>query len=399
MDEKRDVLVIGGGYAGVLAATRLARKGGAKVAVTLVNERPAFVERIRLHERAARAEERPVLLEHLVGPSVRVHVGRVSTVDLATRTARIAADGAVETRRFDELLLAVGSVGSDGGVLGVREHAHSLATAEQARRLLAALSALPPGATVVVCGGGLTAIEAATELAEAYPQLHVKLVTGGRVAPGVSSGGRRYVLEVMASLGITVHEEAVVEAVDPHRVVCAGGTSLQADLTLWACGFRAPSLMRNIGLAVQPDGRARVDAFLRSTSHPFVRVIGDAAAVGPQDACLRMSCQAAMPMGAYAADDVAARLSGQNAGPFRFGFSAQCISLGRKRGLVQMVNPDDTPSDRMFTGRPGAILKELVCRFTVLMLRAERRGFEYRWPRSKNILPEGAPAVLQERAA
>jgi NADH dehydrogenase FAD-containing subunit len=48
MTENTDVVVIGGGYAGVMTANRLTRRDD--VTVTLVNPRPTFVERIRLHQ-------------------------------------------------------------------------------------------------------------------------------------------------------------------------------------------------------------------------------------------------------------------------------------------------------------------------------------------------------------
>ena len=48
MTENTDVVVIGGGYAGVMAANRLTQRDD--VTVTLINPRPTFVERIRLHQ-------------------------------------------------------------------------------------------------------------------------------------------------------------------------------------------------------------------------------------------------------------------------------------------------------------------------------------------------------------
>ena len=48
MTENTDVVVVGGGYAGVMAANRLTRRGD--VTVTLINPRPSFVHRVRLHQ-------------------------------------------------------------------------------------------------------------------------------------------------------------------------------------------------------------------------------------------------------------------------------------------------------------------------------------------------------------
>jgi NADH dehydrogenase FAD-containing subunit len=92
-----------------------------------------------------------------------------------------------------------------------------------------------------------------------------------------------------------------------------------------------------------------------------------------------MSCQSAMPQGAHAADSIAARLRGQVVQPFRFGFTAQCVSLGRRDAVVQFVRHDDSPTDRILTGWLGATVKELVCKFAVEMAFSESRLHLYRW--------------------
>jgi hypothetical protein len=92
-----------------------------------------------------------------------------------------------------------------------------------------------------------------------------------------------------------------------------------------------------------------------------------------------MSCALALPMGGYVAD----LLSGATDEPFRFGFAVQCISLGRKDGIIDFVNADDTPRGIAITGHAGAWVKELVCRYTVMSLRLETRGFHYSWPKAE----------------
>jgi len=86
-----------------------------------------------------------------------------------------------------------------------------------------------------------------------------------------------------------------------------------------------------------------------------------------------MACAVAMPMGSHVADNVSAAVNHKSLQPFRFSYALECISMGRHDALIQTVHGDDTPKDRIFTGRLGAFIKENICRYTVFSLRLEKR--------------------------
>jgi NADH:quinone reductase (non-electrogenic) len=102
---------------------------------------------------------------------------------------------------------------------------------------------------------------------------------------------------------------------------------------------------------------------MRSVSHPDVYAIGDAAfAMGPGGKPLRMSCASGQPMAWQAADAIAARLTGGKLPNAPLRYVNQCISLGRKEGLIQYVTADDRAVPAVLTGRLAAVYKELVCK-------------------------------------
>jgi NADH:ubiquinone reductase (H+-translocating) len=179
----------------------------------------------------------------------------------------------------------------------------------------------------------------------------------------------------------------------PGGVRVAEGTSdpetHAAEIVVLATGLRASRLAEDSGLGTTPDGRLTVDVTLRSPTHPGIWGAGDAAAaMGADGAPLRMGCATAMPQAAHVADAILADLAGEPAPPFRFDFFMQCVSLGRRRGLVQRVNARDEPEERVASGRLGAWLKELVCRFSLFMLHLERRRpGTYAWPGAGRAAP------------
>jgi NADH dehydrogenase len=181
------VVVVGGGYAGTLAANHLRQRPD--IDITLVNSRPVFVERIRLHQLVADSGAATADYGTLLGDGIRLIVDTVDHIEVAARRILLIS-GAELT--YDYLIYAVGSTGAmPSTVPGAAEFAHSIADLESAQRLRYALADLPADGPVTVVGGGLTGIETASELAE--QRRPVTLVCGGILGPSLSNRGRRSV--------------------------------------------------------------------------------------------------------------------------------------------------------------------------------------------------------------
>lgn len=378
------VVILGAGYAGTLAALRLAARvrSGPRARVTLVNAVPHFVERVRLHQLAAGQTLTHRPLESILrGSGVELCIGHVQELDAAAHRLRLTtASGEARSLPWDYLLYAAGSGQGRADVPGVREHAYGIASEADARRLAAAVRALPAGSRVVVVGGGLTGLEAASELAETFPALRVQLVSAGPVGPGLSERGRAYVRDTLRALGIELREHSPVIAVEPGALTLTGGT-VPFDAAVWCGGFLPSPLAAAAGLRHNAAGQLVVGADLRALDQPEIFGCGDGAGFADGAHGLRMSCAVAMPMAAQAADNLAAVIAGRTPQPHGFAYAAQCLSLGRRAGIVQRVGADDAPRPLIVTGRIGARLKEVVCRYTMVALSIERYvGGTYTWP-------------------
>ncbi|MFJ3976465.1 NAD(P)/FAD-dependent oxidoreductase [Streptomyces sp. NPDC090021] len=361
------IVVLGAGYTGAIAAGRLAKRLHQEdVTITLVNPEPDFVERVRLHQVAAGQDLKPrPFAEMFAGTGVQLKLAKVTAVDVDRKAVAVAAANGLgrEELAYDTLVYALGSGWHDGGVPGTAEHAHEVSSRPGALRLRDRLAALGAGRPVVVVGGGLTGLEAATEIAEARPDLDVALAAHGALGDWLSEKGRTHLRKVMDGLGITVHEHARVDAVGADRVTTADGRTLPAEVTVWTTGFAVHPIARATGLELADGDRIVVDGTMRSVSHPDVYAVGDAAmAMGPGDKPLRMSCASGVPMAWQAADAIAARLAGTEVPRVSIRYFQQCVSLGRKEGLIQFVTADDRAVDKTLTGRTAARYKELICK-------------------------------------
>ncbi|MFJ2935109.1 NAD(P)/FAD-dependent oxidoreductase [Streptomyces sp. NPDC087219] len=361
---KHRIVVLGAGYAGATAAGRLAKRlHRDDVEITLVNGETEFVERVRLHQLAGGQDlpSRP-LRDVYAGTGVELRSAWVTAVDVDSRTVELTGEQGAETLGYDTLVYALGSTAGALDVPGVAEHAHSVAGKQDALRLRARLGELEPGGTVLIVGGGLTGIEAATEIAEARPDLKVALAARGGVGDWLSDKARRHLRTVFDRLGITVHEGADIVRVEADGVVTGEGREIPARLTVWTAGFAVHPIAAATTLEVSGTGRIVVDATMRSVSHPDVYAVGDAAlAEGPGGKPLRMSCATASPMAWQAADSLAARLTGRKVPENSIGYAAQCISLGRRDAIFQKVTHDDEVTSTVITGWAGARIKELIC--------------------------------------
>lgn len=353
-----EVLVIGGGYAGVMAANRVAGAGGH---VTMVNPRPKFVERIRLHQLAADNDDAVEDYAAILNENVRLVVDTAVRIDAADRRVELASGDALT---YDYLVYAVGSTGAvPAAVPGAAEFAYPLSELEQAQRLRARLADVPVTAPIVVVGGGLTGIEAASEFAESGRP--VTLV--GTLGPSLSKSGRRSVAKQLRTLGVTILE-TIVTAVTADSVI-AGGRTLPSAATVWTAGFGVPGLAAASGLTTDEVGRLVTDETLTSVDDPHIVATGDAAT--PSRLPYRMSCQSGLPLGAFAGDTVLARMAGEQPSDVSVPFAAQCISIGRSHGTVQFQRKDDSPTGVYIGGRAGAFIKEQVCRYTLKWMTGE----------------------------
>ncbi|MFJ3940086.1 NAD(P)/FAD-dependent oxidoreductase [Streptomyces parvus] len=362
--QQHRVVVIGAGYTGATAAGRLARRlRGEDVSITLVNAEPDFVERVRMHQLAVGQTLRPRPFDEMfAGTGVELRLGRVTGIDVDRRTVTVTGPDGPSDLEYDTLVYALGSAWTTQGVPGTTEHAHEIAGRDGALRLRDRLAALAPGSPVTVVGGGLTGVEAATELAETRPDLDVSLIARAGLGDWLSPKGARHLHKVFSNLRITTHEHTTVTAVHADRVTTTEG-DIPAAVTIWTTGFAVHPIARATTLETGETGQITVDATMRSLSHPDVYAIGDAALVtGPGDKPLRMSCASGVPTAWQAADAIAARLTDSKLPTISARYFNQCISLGRKEGLIQYVTADDRAVSAALTGRLAALYKELVCK-------------------------------------
>jgi len=343
-----NILIIGGGFAGVWAAAGIKRQartsglGETDLQVTLVDASDDMVIRPRLYERDPQSYR--VGLDRVLGPiGVRRVAGTATGIDTAAKQVSVLErDGSTTVLGYDKLVLAAGSRGVRPNLPGA-EHLFDADQMVSAARLQHHLTRLPtrpdsPGRyTAVVIGAGFTGIEVVCEIADRLREI-TGTTDGGRVVlveradvvgPELGAGPRPEILSALDALGVEQRLGSVVSEVTADGVRLSDGTTIPADTVVWTAGMLANPLTQQIPGQRDHLGRLVVDEYLRVVGVPDVYAAGDtAAAVAEPGHPVTQSCQHAVPQGKFVGQNVAADLLGLDAVPFAPDPYVTCLDLG-----------------------------------------------------------------------
>jgi NADH dehydrogenase len=355
------VVIVGGGFAGLNAAKKLAH--ARDLEVTLVDRRNHHLFQPLLYQVATAGLSpadiavpiRGILSRHR---NTRVLQGEVNSVDFASRKV-VTEFGALE---YDYLLLACGARHSYFGHADWESYAPGLKTIEQAteirRRILLAFEkaerSQDPDArrkflTFVIVGGGPTGVELAGAIGEMsrytlardFRAINARLTrvflmeAGPRILPMFAADIADRATHDLETLGVQVWTSSQVTRVDEQGVQ-VGDEQIQAGTVIWAAGVQASSLGGRLGLPVDRQGRIIVEPDLSIPGHPRAFVAGDQAHCKLHGEPLPGTATVAMQQGWYVARTIQREMRGQPREPFRFVDKGIMATIGRDRAVVQL---------------------------------------------------------------
>ena len=352
--EMQRILVLGAGFAGLWSAIGAARKLDElgirpdQVEVVVVSRTAWHSIRVRNYE--TDLDGTRVRLDDLLDPiGVRHIEGEVTDIDVERRTVACSVLGTSCVLSYDRLVFALGSRLARPPIPGLAADAFDIDTYEEAARLNAHISALPscppfPGQyTGLVVGGGLTGIEAATEMAGKLRAAIAQAPSAGRAAlpkvvladrqPWIGSdmgeSARPVIAEALRALGIETRVGVAVASVDRRGATLTNGERIDAATVVWCAGMQAHPLTARFPVQRDRLGRLPVDACLKVDGMPAVFAAGDSAwflvdGLHPSV----MSCQHARPMGRFAGHNVVCDLLGLPMLPLRIEWYTTILDLG-----------------------------------------------------------------------
>lgn len=344
---RKQILIIGAGFAGMwaaLSAARLADKNQQDIDITVIAPQPELRVRPRFYESAVQTLVAPLqpLFEVTGVTFLRGTVEKIlpTSKEVSWKDTR----GETRLHRYDRLVLASGSQVNRSIVAGAAEHAFDLDQLESAAVLeqhLQDLAKQPESKarnTVVVCGGGFTGIEMALELPGrlsdilgADAKTRVVVVERG-AQPGArwSQELRDVIAEASTELNVEWMVNSEVESVDASGVTLKDGQTIASQTVIWTVGVQANGLTAQIDAPRDRQGRLHVNANLQVVGHEDIYATGDVAYAATDDKGNHalMTCQHAILLGKFAGNNVAASLLNVEPLPYRQEMYVTCLDLG-----------------------------------------------------------------------
>ncbi|PJZ51807.1 NAD(P)/FAD-dependent oxidoreductase [Leptospira adleri] len=391
MSQTHKVLIAGGGYAGIIAANRLARKK-LPLEITLITAKEEFQERIRNHQALAGTLKKQYSVRSLLHDKVNLVISKIEKIEVQKK--RIVLENG-KTHPYDFLIYSLGISGSK--VSKFTEQYVQLTEPDDCGRMFGILKKMKT-ANVTVLGAGLSGIEAASELATQFPDIQITLVDADILGKGFSAEAIVKIKEFFLKNKVRLLENSKILKYEKDRLVTIEGKTILHDVCILANGFSASPIGTAAGLRTNPIGQVYVNSFLEVENHPEILGAGDSVQIVSSGYDhLKMACATALPMGIYAAERLSYRLgtkSKKGKDSFSLAYLGRNVSLGRKDGVIQESEPDDSPTRKIWTSRSAVWIKELICKFTVLSFRLEKRFDFYFWKSFPTIKEEFRADVL-----
>ena len=317
-------LIVGGGYAGLHAATALDRAG---VPTSLIDADPAHGFITRLAAVAAGTAPEGDAFAPFRELGFSVVQGRVRRVD----DGRVTLDDGAEIEA-SSVIVAAGSVAARPPVPGI-EHAASLRTTSDARTLRQKLASANE---VVVVGGGATGVQLAGEIALGRPGTTVRLVEEApRLLGSYGRGVGMDAWRTLARRGVRIHLRQRVERIDAAGLDLASGRRLDG-LVVWAGGFRAAGTVFGDHVPLR-DGRIDVTSDLRVRGWKRTFAAGDVAAHTDRSGDVTpMSAQIAVQAGTGAGENASRLFRGRPTRAVELKQRGWVLDLGGGRGVADL---------------------------------------------------------------
>ncbi len=367
MGERKRILIVGSGFAGMYAAMQMAplAKAGHRVMVVSADnfmQYQPFLPEVAsgtIDPRAAVVPLRPVLRH------AEVTVGEVTNIDHDARRAAVRIpDGQGVSMDYDVLVLTAGSWSRVLPVPGLAERGIGFKTVQEAIYLrnhvlsrldVAAETDEPDRAraalTFVFVGAGYAGVEALGELEDLardamanYPSLHagqmrwVLVEAGSQILPELPLDLARYAQERLERRRIEVLLRTRLESAEGGLLRLSDGQTFEADTLVWTTGVKPAPLAASSGLPLDERGRVEVDDHLRVIAVPDAWAAGDVAAV-PDVTTGGMApptAQHAMRQGKRLGRNVTASILGGRQEPFVWRNVGGVCSLGRYKGVADV---------------------------------------------------------------
>lgn len=368
MSAARQIVILGGGFAGIYTALELDRLIARRqdVEVTLVNRENFLLFTPMLHEVAASDLDPTDIVNpiHKLLKRVKFFCGSLDRIDLQRKVVHVSHGDEFHAHelRFDHLVLALGNVAHFFDLPGLAQNALTMKSLGDAMHLRNQMIALLEEAdfeccksirdrllTFVVAGGGFAGVETAAAMQDFllaalpnYSNLQKKDIkvilvhSGPTLLPELSAPLGEYAGTILGERGMEIKLNTRVQGFENRMAKLSDGSKFETCTLVWTAGSAPHPLLDGLDCA-KLRGKVLVDATLQVRDQQGVWALGDCAAI-PDSAggYYPPTAQHAIREARRAARNIINVIDGSKPEPFHFKALGQLASLGARRGVAQI---------------------------------------------------------------
>lgn len=377
MNQLHKIVIIGGGAGGLELATQLGQSLGkrAQAQITLVDQKLTHIWKPLLHEIAAgtlnpHAEETNYFAhaakhhyQFVLGHFIDINREHKQVIlESATLNSQHTTSTSVHLE-YDTLILAVGSTSNDFNTEGVKQHCHFLDSRQQADIFQQDLLHLYLEAqnqnntrslNIAIIGAGATGVELAAELFQAKKtffkyglnkidptDFNITIIEAAdRILPSLSETMAKHTRHQLEKYDIKLLTQHRVARVDNEKIHFSDGTSIDAELKVWAAGIKAPAVIEKlVGFEKDRIHRLKVYATLQTLSDPNIFAFGDCAHCQPaaDEPVLGPRAQVASQQASFLVEAMKARIRGKSQPMFKFSDKGSLVSLSHNKAVGELL--------------------------------------------------------------
>ncbi|MFC0235708.1 NAD(P)/FAD-dependent oxidoreductase [Fictibacillus phosphorivorans] len=382
---KPKILILGGGYGGIMSAVRLQKELGSDEAeITLVNKHNYHYQTTWLHENAAGTlhhDKTRIMIDNIIDMN-KVNFVQDTVKEIKKDEKLVILDNQELT--YDYLIIALGSDPETFGIQGLKENAFSIRSINSVRKIREHIDysfarynneGQPDELiTIVVGGAGFTGIEFVGELADRVPELCreydiprekvriVNIEAAPTVLPGFDEELVEYAINNLERRGVEFLVSTPIKECNENGVILANGEEIKAATIVWTGGVRGNHLVEEAGFETM-RGRVKVDKDLRMPGFEYIFVAGDCALIIDEEAnrpyppTAQIAIQQAYTIGR----NIKALMNGGKLEEFKPDIKGTVASLGKGEAIGKVGNK------KLFGATASAMKKVIDNRYLFLL--------------------------------
>ena len=349
------VVILGGGFGGLAAARALYKD--ADVTVVDRHNYQTFLPLLYQVSTAGLAADHVAYPIRGALRKTSVKFRMASPINIDHRNKEVKLDSS-EILKFDQLIVALGSVSADFGIPGVKEFSLGMKSVSEALTIRAEIMRRfedlcrfedDTKFSVTVIGGGPTGVEMAGAIAELIrgplksdqaqvaKNINVTLIEAGpRLLPPFAPSLSARTKKDLEKLGVKVLLNTAVKELAHRKIFLKDGTTLQSEVTIWAAGVKGADAMKDLNLPIEAN-RVAVEPTMQVKNYPNLWALGDiAGAKGKDGSPLPMVAPVAIQQGKFIAKQIKRISQNKKLEHFKYLDKGSMATIGRNKAVVQV---------------------------------------------------------------